>query len=70
MWLRAGVSSDCGRTCMQVVETKIREVMHSRPRTCSSDIKAVDAMLVSTFTAGTPLMLWPIFSQNSGGLEI
>ena len=31
---------------MQVVETKIREVMHTRPRTCSSDIKAIDAMLV------------------------
>lgn len=32
---------------MQVVNTRIKEVMHSRPRTCSSDIKAVDAMLVS-----------------------
>ena len=48
----AELSGDCGCTCMQVVETKIREVMHSRPRTCSSDIKAVDAMLVSTCIAG------------------
>ncbi|CAK0737489.1 hypothetical protein CVIRNUC_000921 [Coccomyxa viridis] len=29
----------------QVVETKINQVMHSRPRTCCSHIKAVDAML-------------------------
>jgi len=34
----------------QVVETKIKEVMHTRPRTCSSDIKAIDAMLVSVAT--------------------
>ena len=38
---------DLRRTqCVQVVETSISQVMHSRPRTCSSHIKAVDAMLV------------------------
>ena len=31
---------------VQVVETRINQVMHSRPRTCASHIKAVDAMLV------------------------
>lgn len=45
--LRACLS--CGRG--QVLDTRLEEVMHSSPRTCSSDAKAIDAMLVRALLA-------------------
>ncbi len=39
--------TSCMRLCVQVTETRLSEVMCPTPRTCTSTIKAVDAMLVS-----------------------
>ena len=42
LWTSVRILYGCG----QVLETRLEEVMHSSPRTCSSDVKAIDAMLV------------------------